>query len=218
MTIDPKTIAQVRDAIGRLDLSAENARIAEINGQIAEIDAAISTGRARCGELTSRVRSFDQVDAAAVADSMIALAPRRATAQGLSRAEAEAERSVVQAGLAELETRLAALRLELEQIRRRARQRVFVLCEPVFDEAMAEAKIAAARLLELLTFVAGVGRPLDRQASAEHALRRAVDGVGFQLASRGEPVSTPVAVFEVFGAIGVSQPALQIEIAEKLRV
>ena len=141
-----EALKATRRAIDELDLGAENARVAELEAEIARINQGISTAEDRCTEI-SRLKADRNVSGDKVAEALLAGDTASRAADCLPSHEAlEEERVALRQGIKTLNHRREDLQSEIDTIRRDAKGKVARLLAPLVEEIIAEERRAAETL------------------------------------------------------------------------
>lgn len=179
-------ISDAANAIGRLDFSEANARLAEIDAEMARCESAIVNARGRVQEigqtLNSRGTLREQVggraSAVAVADRLLAdVAPREAAGAFEDDAKLAAEREALQAGIVELRSRTRALETEARAIKDAAKVIASEPLHPVLAALHDRAMEIAAQLARVHLAVAAISTATRANPAALRATRPAFDGL-----------------------------------------
>lgn len=212
----PTTIEATAAAFVALDLSPENARIAEIEANIAQLEAAEKSARERCTAIAREIAEFRGPSGAAVADALLANhAPSDAAVLGPDLDSLEKERGALSAGAQALALRAQNARAELLEVKDGAKLKLRPIVQPLIDELTEEATAIAERLLEIfasLSAISGTTNNGWQQARAVGLMvAGAVDDFGLLLRLRGS-VETPAEIITALRALDGKGPALPVSI------
>ena len=155
--MDSEIMRQVAEAFETLDLTAENARIAELETERAEIKSAISRTEERYFKLAGALQAGGVPDGVAVADALLLDSDVQDAAEaGPGRAAMEAERDSLREGLRELRRRLDKIQPTINLAKDEAKMSAAEAAGPLIDALMAEARHAVAALPALYAAVYAV--------------------------------------------------------------
>ena len=155
--MDSEIIRQVAEAFEQLDLTAENARIAELETERAEIKSAISRTEERYFKLVGALQAGGVPDGVAVADALLLDSDVQVAAEaGPGRTAMEAERDSLREGLRELRRRLDKIQPTINLAKDEAKLSAAEAAGPLIDALMAEARHAVAALPALYAAVYAV--------------------------------------------------------------
>lgn len=144
--LDMAVIDDVAAHFRAIDVAEENARIAEIEAQIADAHKAIEAAETRCSEI-AREKQRDAPDGSGVADALLSGARAMDAARsGPDRDALEAERLALRSGMKELQHRVEDNRAAIATIESEARQKAAPGAEKLTDALMAEAAALSEQL------------------------------------------------------------------------
>src|SRR4051812_49367226 len=109
MMLNPQLLNAVAVDLGRLDFSADNARIAELEAGVARMHDAIASADARCSEIRNKVEELrhPELQRGEVADALMTeLSPSEAAAITRGGGELVEERTTLAEGMSELRRRI----------------------------------------------------------------------------------------------------------------
>jgi chromosome segregation ATPase len=175
MKLDGKTI---RAAIAAVNVETENAALARLADEIAELEKRAQEAEAGVMELSRQIRAAQEPDGSEVAESLIA-GDGAANAAQLAPSEAElrSRRAGLQAGLSELNARREAKRRERQAIEEAVRAKVAQALKPTVDEIKAQATAAAGEIVEALGALEAVRSATLAFANETFAARHGAQGV-----------------------------------------
>ena len=140
-------ISQFAATLAGLDFSEENAKIADLQQQVAELQSAIDRGEARCTEISQSLAKGDRPDGRAVADALLAERTAQAAAvAGPSREAMEEERAALREGLRDLRDRMRDVEGEITSVKRLAMHDASEAAQPLIDDLIRQAREAIAVL------------------------------------------------------------------------
>lgn len=203
-------------AFAALDLSTENARIVEIEADIAQLEAAEKSARERCTAISREIAEFRGPSGAAVADALLANhAPSDAAVLGPDLDSLEKEKAALLAGIQSLAQRAQAARAEKDEVKHGAKLKLRPISQPLVDELAEEATAMGERLLEIFASLSAISGTTDngwQQARAVGLMvTGAVDDHGLLLRLRGS-VETPAEIITALRALDGKGPALPVSI------
>jgi hypothetical protein len=176
---DDDVLADARDALDALDLSAEREQVADLMRDIAHIDKAIADGNARLAKVRNHLAVYSGPDKLAVADML--LAGRKSddvlTAAGRTEAELAEERTVLMDALRELRRRSDAASRQIEEVRRQAKRRVFDCLQPLIAAIEQDARGAAQQVVESFTMLRAISLLTDRGIEGARLGEKAVSAI-----------------------------------------
>lgn len=159
MNINENTLRTTASALAQLDLTEENARIAELETSIADMERAIERGRVRHAEIGEMLADSSEPDGGVVADALLSdIAVQDAVAKSRSTDELEHERKALQAGLFDLRQRSDAAGAEIKEVKSAAEKRATAIVKPLADEIADEARQAGEQILECWAALETLGR------------------------------------------------------------
>lgn len=210
------TLDATASAFAALDLSPENARIAQIEADIAQFEAAEKSARERCTSISREIAEFRGPSGAAVADALLANhAPSDAAVLGPDLDSLEKEKAALLAGIQSLAQRAQAARVELDDVKRGAKSRLRPISQPLVDELTEEATALGERLLQIFASLSAISGTTDngwQQARAVGLMvTGAVDDHGLLLRHRGS-VETPAEIITALRALDGKGTALPVSI------
>jgi hypothetical protein len=143
---DMAVIDDVAADFRAIDVAEENARIAEIEAQIADAHKAIEAAESRCSEI-AREKQRNGPDGSGVADALLSgRSAMDAARQGPDREALEAERLALRSGIRDLLHRVEDHRAEVAMIEGEARRKVAEGANRLIASLMAEAAILSEQL------------------------------------------------------------------------
>ncbi len=209
-------IEATASAFAELDLSAENARIAEIEADIAQLEAAEKSARERCTAISREIAEFRGPSGAAVADALLANhAPSEAAVLSPDLDALEREKAALVAGAQALAHRAQVARAELQEVKAEAKLKLRPITQPLVDELTEEATALGERALEIfasLSAIAGTtGNGWQQARTVGLMVTGAVDDFGLLLRLRGS-VEAPADIVTALRALDGKGAALPISI------
>jgi hypothetical protein len=151
------TIQRTAAALAALDFTAENERIAELEAQISELEAAIERGEARRTEIAQAMQRGDGPDGGAVAAALLAGGDAMTAAlKGPNREAMEAEREALREGLGQLRYQVEDTRTEIDNVRLKPKDAVARAARPIIDQALADVRKSLAALPALYSTIVAV--------------------------------------------------------------
>lgn len=215
--ISSKTLAKVEKAFTEFDCSAANARWRDILEESAKCEAAIEKGTARIMEISQRLEEYRGPNAVNVADALLAEdAPDFAAARGEAIEDLTKERAALNAGVAELRSRIIQGEEDKRQILLETRGDIGPAAQLLVDDLLAEAKAAAERLmlvyasLEACRAAVGIG---SRERDFCESMLRAGD----HLISRSTVFPVPVEFPALFESLMDKGPALRVGVLTEVQ-
>ncbi len=146
--MDPKLLKQAAAEFVALDFSAENARITEINEEIARLASAQDSARTRCREIDLTLADYRGPDARAVADALIAgQTAMEAAKSAPNELELKEERGALMAAMKTLGHQIQDAQSQIDSIRTQAFGKVSEMARTIVDSLMEDARQAAEELL-----------------------------------------------------------------------
>lgn len=171
-------ISSLETAIAGLDFSADNAELARLTAEHADIAAKREATRDEIRSLSDRIANYTGPDPATVAAAIMAgKSPAEAAAAGVSRVELEERRDALVASLDPLRERVDRLAADIEAHKAAMRERIAGAVEPYAQHLRAEQMKAAEALLATEAALIAVCRVADRHADPDGAAERARAGV-----------------------------------------
>lgn len=175
--MDMKPLEQTTRAFAALDFSAEDARLAELEAERDNIDAAVERANARRTEISKAQRDWrdaERVSASNVADALLSGAHAAEVTALAPDAEAlKEEHAKLSAAIGELRRRYDDVQAEMNTLRTHARGKAATVAQPLADELRAQAKRAAEELLKcyaglqaLKTAIGAGGREVEQARCA----------------------------------------------------
>lgn len=159
------TIKHVGAALASLDFTAENERIAVLETQKIEIQAAIDRGEERRTEISRAMQRGDGPDGKAVASALLAGGDAQAAALlGPNREALEAEREALREGVRQLRYQLEDVQSKIDMTRLEPASAVAGAARPIIDQALDDVRETLSALPALFATLvavyaaAGVGR------------------------------------------------------------
>lgn len=203
--IDPQLLATARAAFAAVDVSAENARIVELEAERERIAEAGAKAEVRASEISAELAAYIAKDRGEdIADALLAdVSPSEASAAGPSRENLIEERARLNAGMASLRKRGDDVVREIIRVQRESTDRLAPIAKPLIDALLAEATRGAERIADAfagLDAILGTARAGSSERDrAGRAVARLVGSEGL-LTRRAIPVD---------GAIVATLRALQ---------
>ncbi|GGB87881.1 hypothetical protein GCM10011494_02780 [Novosphingobium endophyticum] len=175
--MDMKPLEQTARAFATLDFSAEEARLAELEAERDNIDAAIERANARRTEISQAQRDWrdaERVSASNVADALLGGAHAAEVTALAPDAEAlKEEFANLSAAIGELRRRYDDVQAEMNTLRTHTRGKAAAVAQPLADALRAQAKRAAEELLEcyagLQALHTAIGAGAREVGQARHA-------------------------------------------------
>lgn len=210
------TLDATANAFADLDVSPENSRIAEIEVDIAKMEAAEKSARDQCTVITREIAAFRGPSGAAVADALLANhAPGEAALLAPDLDSLEKEKTAMLAGVRELAERQVEAIREINEMKRAAQSKLKPIAQPLVDELAEEATALGERLLAIFASLSAISTTTGvgwREARAVGLMvSGAVDDQGLLLRLRGS-VEAPTEVVTALRALDGKGAALPISI------
>lgn len=210
------TVDATASAFAALDLSAENARISQIEADIAQLEAADKSARERCTAITREIADFRGPSGAAVADALLANhAPSDAAVLGPDLDSLEKEKAALLAGAQSLGQRAQTARAELDELKREAKLKLRPLVQPLVDELTEEATDLGEQLIRIFAALSAISATTStgwREANAVGLMvQGAVDDRGLLLSRRGS-VTAPAKIIATLRTLEGKGAALPVSI------
>ena len=201
---------QTARAFAALDFTAEEAELAQLEAQRADIDTAIERANARRTEITqslaarSAERGAGRKAAGLVADALLTGAhTSEAAALAPSPDQLQDEREQLTAGIRELQHRSDEVRTKLSTLRGKATSKAVSAAQPLADALRAKAKLAAEELLECYAGLQALNSAIGAASREVNQVRNAAAGCIGQgeLLSWRARIPVPSSVLEAIGAL-----------------
>lgn len=210
------TIDATASAFAALDLSPENARIAEIESDIGQLEAAEKSARERCTAIAREIAEFRGPSGAAVADALLAKhAPSDAAVLGPDLDSLEKERGALSAGAQALALRALNARAELREVKEGAKLKLRPLVQPLVDELTEEATSLGLEIIRIFAALSAISTTTGtgwREVRAVGLMvSGAVDDYGLLLHCRGS-VKTPQSIVAALRTLEGKGAALPLSI------
>jgi hypothetical protein len=215
MTIDT-ALQDAKRRIARLDFSAENARVADINQQLADIEAALQRARDRHEEILQLLRPFNGAhhlaaspvvndhDGRPIGDALLAGEDTsEAAEQRPNRDKLERERVALREGMADLAGRTRVLDVERQKVKAAAARRAYDQVQPLCEALEAEAREGARAVVRNFAALSALGRATQAHPPGLNAAATAMAGVRGpgMLVSAVEAIEAPAEVMEIIELI-----------------
>jgi len=156
--MNQRLLNEIAAAFRQLDFSDENASVDALKAEIATLYEAIAKADARRSEISRTLIEDRGPDARAVADGLLSdVSAMEAASSAPSRAEMEAERAALAAGVRDLNERARDAREKIQEVESKAFQRLGPLIKPLLDELAADAREAAERIVQAFSALETVG-------------------------------------------------------------
>lgn len=227
MNID-RILQDARRRIAALDFTAENDRIAAIDQQLADIQAAVERGKARREEVNQLLRPFagahhlalapalNELDGRGIATALLSGTSTADAAKArTTRADLEEEQAALRDGIAELMQQQQDLQVERDAVRRSAARRSFEELRPLCSAYEAQAKAAAETIVQCFAAMSAIGRVTSSNPPGFNAVASAVGGLrgGDRLVSPsdgrgGDMVKVPAEVLQLVDLLDAKGPSL----------
>ena len=210
------TLEAAAAAFAALDLSAENARIAEIEVNIAQLETAEKTAREQCTAVARDIAEFRGPSGGAVADALLAgHDPSDVAVLAPDLASLEKEKAAMMAGARSLAERQLDAIAEINEMKRAAKSKLQPIAQPLVDELVEVATALGERLLAIFASLSAISTTTGvgwREARAVGLIvSGAVDDHGLLLSLRGS-VEAPAEVITALRALDGKGAALPIGI------
>lgn len=179
-----KALEQTRVAIEQMDFSSEDAEVARLEKEIAEIETARENALARRQEIVEALRVKPEVTAHAIADQLLAGGVRLG-AVAPAPSDLEHERDALADGLRELAARARSKNIEIREVQRKAQAAFGRTVAPLVDAIVADAHQAAEQLRDCALSLAGLARIANIPGNASKAVEIAAGGLFGDPYSRG---------------------------------
>jgi hypothetical protein len=214
-----EAIADARRRIEALDLSADNARLAEIAEQLGQIDRALSAANARREEVLILLRPFrsnsgsiplPEGTGGSVANALLAgVAASEAAGVAVDEAQLERELAALKAGMAELQQRQSNLTTERLSLPSAVGRRIMAEIKPLCDAIESEARDAASIIEEAFAALSAITKATRTHSVALEATAAAIAGMrgGRGLLVASDTVSVPAGITEVLALLAEKGPA-----------
>jgi hypothetical protein len=214
-----EAIGDARLRIEALDLSAENARLAEIAQQLAQIEQALSVANARREEVLILLRPYRSNSGSiplpdgtggAVANALLAgVSASEAAGIMVDEAQLERELDALKAGMAELQQRQSALTRERLALPSAVGRRILAEIKPLCDAIESEARDAALIIEEAFAALSAITKATRTHSVALEATAAAIAGMrgGRGLLAASDTVSVPASITELLGLLADKGPA-----------
>ena len=164
--------------IGRLDLSADETRLAEKRSELATIGEREREARSELQRLESAIAHFTGPDPQKVAEAILSgLSLQEATKASDSKEELQQRRDALRAALGPIRDRTDALNGEIRELRGRIASQALQAVAPLVDALNAEAKAAAEVLIETHAARKCIATALGAWVDCEAAGRAAADAL-----------------------------------------
>jgi len=206
-----KNLQAVAQALEALDFTDENAKIAELEASLSELEAAIERGQARRSEIARVLIEGGQPPASAVADALLAdPTTAAAAATAPDRAALESEKDALGQGIRELSFRAEDIRAEISTIKGQAMVRACDTAKPLTDEVIATASELLAGLLPLYATLSAISSATKARINSIDRMRdvivaaRGLDG----LISNQRSVDVPVDLIKALRPIAEKGAAM----------
>lgn len=175
------TMKKARALIDRIDLSDENFRIEQLFAEREELEASLVRAddrrKAALRDL-NEARDKQQVNAVAVADSLLAGTEAREAAEaGPSIDELKDEIASLRAGIGELSRRISTVKNEIANEQAKAQHKIAAATKPLADAIATEMAEASKRLLDCYAAATALTDASGGHGIILHAARQAVSGV-----------------------------------------
>lgn len=170
-------LKELAAAFEALDFTEENARIADLEAEIARTEAAIDKAEARCTEISQSLIGYKR-DANAVADALVAEAPVMDAARaGPSEEDLKEERASLRDGIGELRQRIADRTNDIRAIQLEALRTLPPFVAPIVEDLMAEARAAAQTLIDRYVAIYALSDAAQGGAPDRSQIAKAVAGI-----------------------------------------
>jgi hypothetical protein len=221
MNID-RTLQDARRGIAALDFTAENERVAGINQQLADIEAALQRARDRHAEILQLLRPFsgahdlastpvlNERDGRSIADALLAGKDTgEATEERITRDKLERERDALREGIAELTRRTREIEMQRSEVKSAAGRRTLEELRPLCAALEAEAREAAQVIVRDFAALTAIGRATNTNPPGLNTVATAINGLRGpgQLVSPAEDIQVPAEVLELIDLLLERGPA-----------
>jgi len=148
MNIDAATLRQVAGELAALDFSAENERIAELEAKIAHAEGVMQSTRQRIVEIRATLSDRKGPEPWKVAAELLdGTEPTTAALAAPSTEALEAEREALTRGLQGIHQQITDWKGFIQQVRHEAAGRMRPTAQPLVDEIIEIARLAAEEIV-----------------------------------------------------------------------
>ncbi len=201
-----------RAKVAALDLSAENATIAQLTAELEDIASAESRGQARLSEIASTLMNWRGPDAHAVAKALLSDDAADTLANTAPSKDAlTEEREALQAGIVELRKRADVIRDRIRQEEANIARLAAAALSPLADAIANDARRAARDILAAYAAVYAINRSTKGAAEACYALREPVRALSLGVNALLPPqpdIEAPAEVREILAMMVGKSPSL----------
>lgn len=203
--IDPQLLATARAAFAAVDVSAENARIVELEAERERIAEAGAKAEVRASAISAELAAYIAKDRGEeIADALLTdVSPSEASAAGPNRETLIEERGRLNSGIVNLRKRDDDVYREILRVQRDSTDRLAPIAKPLIDALFAEATRGAERIADAF---AGLDAILGAARTGSSERDRAGRAVARLVGSEGLLTRRPI---PVDGAIVATLRALQ---------
>lgn len=220
--ISSSVIKTATAAFARLDTSAEDTKIAEIQQQIAEKQSTIDRANQRVTELHEKIRNYSGPSGRDIANALMQASTASTAALASPDLEAlKTERANLQAGITELNHDIADLTASIQGHVGAAHLRATEAARPLLEHLMERGRDLARQQLAIMAAVKAISTAVSRhRLQEEEALQKALEGLAGQWCllpyQRSYPV--PAEIVEALRSLDLTGPALRGRVIEEFRL
>lgn len=168
----------VAQALRALDFTEENARVAALNAEITDAEAAIAKAEARRTEISRALIELRGPDGRAVADALLdQVDARDAARSGPTQQEQIAERESLRAGILELQARIRTAQEQIGKVQADAMSRAGVAVAPLAADAIAKVRALAEPLFDAFAVLDAIAEATRSHGRERGEARAAVNGL-----------------------------------------
>lgn len=218
--ISANVIKAATAAFAQIDTSGEDAKIAEIEQQIADKQRAIDAANQRVGKLHDEIRNYSGPSGREIAEAL--MTSSTATTAALASPDLEAlktERANLQAGIGELNRNIVDLRADIQSVQDAASTRARVAAQPLIDEIVKVSRECAEDIVAMRAAMIAIARAVSRHGvNEERAMKTAFDGLVGQwgLLEHRKAYPVPSEIIDALRALNLKGPALRGGIVEEV--
>ena len=216
--IDQALIADAKARLAALDLSAETARLAEIDDLIHSMETAVAEAQKRREEISNSLRLIAPDDRGVqVAEAMLSgVAAIDAPALATNEADLRRDRDDLVVAIREIHTRADAAKAERHRVQVDAGQRIAAELWPLCDTIHAQARQAASTLVESYVALAAIGEASRSAHPGWHALREIVPGLLQMVPQMNDAIDVPEPIIATLAGLESIAPKLAGRVLRKV--
>lgn len=160
--MDRAILQATATALSELDFSAENARIAELEQEITQIEAARASAQSRVDEIGKELKTFNDPDTKAVARALLNnVPPSEAVSHAPAKEELQKERDSLRPAITELYHQAQRLRGEITSIQRETKARARMEITPLVDLLKTQITSGAEALIQCFASFKAIDYAID---------------------------------------------------------